>query len=219
MAPSLKGGPGRGKGKGGKSWSKGSGKPSQAKNRAKSALHCIRCGAAGHWASNCPMPRNLASPTTPTTSPSSRPNKRPALEDGSALMAGILMDSNGVDRPDAVMLDPGASSFLAGYHTFIAYVQVLRQLGYPVELIYLSRCTKEFRFGGDNYGTSDWVVKVPMFVGGRYGLAECFLLPGHTPMLMGRPIMELLGMTLDFASQTMRVLALWLATVGVWPAR
>ncbi|CAJ1453755.1 unnamed protein product, partial [Effrenium voratum] len=66
--------------------------------------------------------------------------------DGSAMMANLLIDQFGPERPDAVMLDPGASSFLAGYQ--LAYVSHLEFIGYPIDQIQFSRCAKDLWFGG-----------------------------------------------------------------------
>ena len=55
------------------------------------------------------------------------------------MMANLLIDQFGSERPDAVMLDPGASSFLAGYQ--LAYVSHLEFIGYP-DQIQFSRCAK-----------------------------------------------------------------------------
>ena len=40
---------------------------------------------------------------------------------------------------------------------------------------------------------------------GKYGTIELFLLPGNTPMLCGRPIIEALGMSMDFARRLLRI--------------
>lgn len=43
-----------------------------------------------------------------------------------------------------------------------------------------------------------------MFVNGRYGFAQVFLIPGETPMLCGRPIIQQLGISIDFANERLR---------------
>ena len=75
------------------------------------------------------------------------------------MTANLLIDQFGSERPDAVMLDPGASSFLAGYQTFLACVSYLEFIGYPIDQIQFSRCAKDFRFGGDRSGRSKWVIQ------------------------------------------------------------
>ena len=43
-----------------------------------------------------------------------------------------------------------------------------------------------------------------MFVNGLYGFAQVFMVPGETPMLCGRPIIQQLGIALDFSSEKIR---------------
>lgn len=50
------------------------------------------------------------------------------------------------------------------------------------------RCDRKFYFGGDAASLSRWVVHMPLFVNGRFGFAQVFMVPGETPMLCGRPI-------------------------------
>ena len=86
----------------------GAGK-SDPKGRAKANMTCLRCGQQGHWAANCPLSASKGSGV-----------KRPAPTEGMAQFTEeeegmiIFEDHNGHQRPDCVMLDPGASAFLAG---------------------------------------------------------------------------------------------------------
>ena len=117
----------------------------------------------------------------------------------------IFQDSGGAERPDCVMLDPGASAFLSGYGPFRGFLDHLRALEFPVDTIKMSKGRRRFQFGGDASMWSDWSAHVPTFVDGKYGTIELFLLPGNTPMLCGKPIIEALGMTMDFAQKRLRV--------------
>ena len=45
---------------------------------------------------------------------------------------------------------------------------------------------------------------LPVFIDGRYGRIQMYLLEGNTPMLLGRPIMESLGMSMDFAGKRVK---------------
>ena len=69
----------------------------------------------------------------------------------------------------------------------------------------MSKGRRRFQFGGDASMWSDWSAHIPTFVDGKYGTIELFLLPGNTPMLCGRPIIEALGMTVDFAQRRLRI--------------
>ena len=136
-----------------------------------------------------------SSPSTPSTE---------GMALGSEQAHLMFQDSGGLDRPDAVMLDPGASAFLSGYGPFKRYVEHLASIGYPVERLQMVRCSRRFQFGGDAASYSHWTVMLPVFADGRYGTVQMYLLPGDTPMLCGRPIIEALGMTIDFSSRMIR---------------
>ena len=197
-------GKGKGSSKGGKSKSV-SRPPPDPRGRAKANMNCLRCGQAGHWAANCPQ---SSSPTSRTPAV-----KRPASTTEAMAMSTplderallIFQDSGGAERPDCVMLDPGASAFLSGYGPFRRYLDHLRALEFPVDTIKMSKGRRRFQFGGDASMRSDWSAHVPTFVDGKYGTIELFLLPGNTPMLCGRPIIEALGMTMDFAQKRLRI--------------
>lgn len=51
----------------------------------------------------------------------------------------------------------------------------------------------------------DWSAHIPTFVDGKYGTIKLFLLPGNTPMLCRRPIIEALGTTMGFAQKHLRI--------------
>ena len=165
-----------------------------------SANTCLRCGAYGHRAAECPVNRS--------------PNKRPAPSTASAVESVafdppetghvIFQDSNGHERTDAAMLDPGASAFLCGYGPFRRYVEHLRSLGFPLERLEFARCYRKFHFGGDAESWCRWMCSIPAFLDGGHGTIQCYLIPGDTPMLIGRPIMEALHISLDFAAKSIR---------------
>ena len=98
------------------------------------------------------------------------------------------------------MLDPGASAFLMGSGPFHRYADHLKSLGYPIETIEMQRTSRTFHFGGDHSTTSHWIAKIPIFVNSVMGFAHAF---SETPMLMGRPIIEELGLIVNFKRRTM----------------
>ena len=176
------------------------------RGRAKAASTCLRCGQQGHWAAQCPQPPTKTSGTkrSAPSSPASNVTEGMALHVESEGAMLMFQDSTGQERPDTVMLDPGASAFLAGYHPFKRYVELLRDWGYPVEDLEMVRCERKFQFGGDAAAMSRWSVLLPVFLDGRFGKIQMYLLPGHTPMLCGRPIIEALSMTMDFAGKHLK---------------
>ena len=116
----------------------------------------------------------------------------------------LFQDEYGDERPDATMLDPGASAFLSGYGPFKRYVDHLNSMNYPVNTIRFARCERQFHFGGDASSQSGWTVDLPVMLDGKYGTIQCYLVPGNTPMLMGRPVIEALHMGIDFSQKQIR---------------
>ena len=109
----------KGKGRGGKNHFKSPPRPAgkgEIKARSQAGIganNCLRCGAYGHRAAECPVNRS--------------PNKRPAPSSASVESVAydpmetglvIFQDGSGHERPDSAMLDPGASAYLSGYGPF-----------------------------------------------------------------------------------------------------
>ena len=69
---------------------------------------CLRCGQPGHWAAQCPQSARPSS--TATKRPAPGPREGMAVQNEQALV--LFQDEHGDERPDATMLDPGASAFL-----------------------------------------------------------------------------------------------------------
>ena len=208
-----KGGRGKFKGKGSGSsttfrCSRGPGKERDPRGRAAAAMRtCLRCGQSGRTTSDCPMPR----------SSNNSPSKRPATSQSVESMAVgletgmvIFQDANGHQRVDSTMLDPGASAFLCGFGPLRRYLEHLGELGYPTEKVEFVRCCRTFHFGGDAASLSSWTVKLPVFIDQKVGRIQAYLVKGETPMLLGRPIMEALGLLMDFHGQRIKFMdGLW----------
>ena len=109
----------------------------------------------------------------------------------------------GRQRVDATMIDPGASACLMGTGPFHRYVEHLKGLQYDTDSIQLTQIQRVFHFGGDHSVTCRWKVRVPVFFNHAYGYITGFLIPVETPMLMGRPILEALGLTINFQKKLM----------------
>ena len=155
----------------------------------------------GHWAATGPQGSASKGSSLKRPAPTGGMAQRQDDEHGMI----IFEDHNGHQRPDCVMLDPGASAFLAGYGPFRRFLQYLKEdCHFPVETIKMTRGRRRFQFGGDTASWSTWSAHLPIFLDGRYGTVQLFLLPGQTPMLCGRPIIEAMGMTMDFAMQRVR---------------
>ena len=200
-----KGGKGRGKGKNIVKYQKPGGKSADPRGRAAAVLQCIRCGATGHQAAQCPRPAKHSTPAPTPSSPAKKTHvesmamAHPPSEQGLV----IFEDSRGRPRVDCTMLDPGASAFLMGSGPFRRYIGHLQELGYPVSSIEMQKTHRTFHFGGDHSTLCQWVAKIPMFVNHVFGFVQAFLIKGETPMLMGRPIIEALGIVVNFRQRTM----------------
>lgn len=191
-------GKGKGSPKSSKGKSKNKGPPrgpflaavADPRGRAQAALApptCLRCGQLGHTTINYPVPK------LPYASPIGSPSKKrpsPSVEsmafnDEQAVVT--FQDQDG-DRVDCCMLDPGASAMLAGYGPFLRYMRSMQERGFKMEDLKFIRCDRKFFFGGDANNHCSWTV----------------MLPAETPMLLGHPIMEAPGLTLDCKNRKLK---------------
>ena len=196
----------KGKGKGSSNLVKyparGKGKEPDPKGRAKASGNsptCLRCGQVGHMTYNCPVPKAGGGASKRKTAPTE--STVGDVEHGHV----IFTDDHGCERHDCAMLDPGASAFLSGYGPFYRYMLKLKETDYDITNIKFMRCKRTFYFGGDASLECTWTVRLPLCIGGKYGYVQMYLLPGETPMLLGRPIMESLGLVLDCRSHMIKL--------------
>lgn len=182
------------------------GKGNGPKDRAKHFFGtCLRCGEPGHYASSCP---NKASPAS---SPNNSPAKKRVASDmnfvGMALHQ-ILQDPNDwvTSEPDACIQDGGASTFLAGSEYLLRYLKWLEGIEFNVHSLQFKRCTKSFKFGGDGETVSHWMVQLPAKLGGKVGRLQRYIIFGATPLLLGRPILEMLDAVVDFGQKKMSIM-------------
>ena len=211
-SPTRKGGKGgyrqKGKGKGGRNIvrypSRGGGKAPDPRGRASAVLSCLRCGSTGHQAAQCPRPAKSSAPSSSSAPASKKPHVEGMALSSSPLEAVIFEDGRGQPRYDCTMLDPGASAFLMGSGPLTRYVEHLEGLGFPVAEIQMKKTHRVFHFGGDHSAVCNWTARLPVFINHNYGYVTGFILKGETPMLMGRPIIEELGITINFRRRLMK---------------
>ena len=70
--------------------------------------------------------------------------------------------------------------------------------GVPVERFLFAATNKLFGFGGDANRQADWSVRLPVYIEGRAGYIETFIVEGSTPLLIGRPILQALNIKIDY---------------------
>ena len=66
------------------------------------------------------------------------------------------------------------------------------------------RCNKGFKYGKSQRETTDMCVVMPMFVAGKKIKALYYVIGGNTLILMGRPLLERLGLAVDYENQVMK---------------
>ena len=205
MDQSGKRGQGRSKGKSkGKSKSKGKGRGSSppqegsAKSRVKAFFGggrqlCVRCGAAGHQARNCP----------------SQGNKKRKHEDGDDpvhMVETTTMMDYFTDIPedipsDVAVQDGGAASFLGSFVQIRKYLRYLVDLGYDITTVQIYRCKKGFKYGNSEKEIATTCLMLPIFAGHRRRHVLCYAVGGSCPILIGRPLLEKLGLTVDYSKR------------------
>ena len=160
--------------------SRAGGKAPDPRGRAAAAMQCLRCGATGHQAANCPRPPKHAS-----SSPAGGAAKKASVEGVASGIDSyehglvIFEDVHGRPRVDCTMLDPGASAFLMRSGPFQRYVGHLKELGFPVLDLQLRKTNRTFHFGGDHSTTSHRIAKIPLFLNHVHGFAEAFIIRGE----------------------------------------
>ena len=197
-----------GKGKKGKGKAKGKGvgkqlpnaKGSSAKARGRAAVGrqvCLRCGQAGHWARNCPAN-------------GSGDKKRKVEENSDEVMMVtevFAMDQldNDEDEPlNEAVQDGGAGSVLASVYSIRRYLLYLLAQGFDLNTIEAMRCKKGFKYGNSATETTDTCLLLPFVLGGRKLKVLCYVIGGTAPFLFGRPLLEKLGVTVDYENKSMK---------------
>ena len=208
-------GKGKGKQKGKGSSSKGRGKNAYPPCKGSSAsratayfggsANCFICGKAGHLAAQCPS----GSPVSKGAS-SSSPSKRIKTADAMMVTDTALHAEEGVPhlgpRGWHGIQDGGASSMVIGHNTLMKVIDHMGEHGVKTSRFLFHPVDKVFAFGGDARCEAQWSVRLPIYVQNQHGYAECFVVDGDTPLLVGRLILSALQVKTDFATNTISVL-------------
>lgn len=202
-APRPKGsGPGfikKGKNKG-KSKGSSKGKGPNPKGRAASAMGktlCLRCGQPGRWAKNCPQSAD----------------KKRRLEEPSPADVNMVMDEAfrldeedeiDMESDDRAVQDGGAASVLGSRRAVRRYLRYLLEKGYDIHSIELFQCKKTFTYGNSQRETTDRCLLLPTFFGEQRIDVLTYIIGGEAPLLFGRPLLEELGLTMDYKNKQMK---------------
>ena len=108
----------------------------------------------------------------------------------------VYLQRTGSNACEAV-LDGGAQSFVVGEDTLQQYRTYLHSVGINWEPKRLN-CDKIFRFGNDDTSHCTVAAIVPVNFAGRTGHLYVHILPGGTPFLFPRPLMDKFGLIVDF---------------------
>ena len=197
--------------KGGKSSrSKGKGKqlpkgrrPPDPRGRAAAAgpvgkRLCLRCGQPGHLARSCPQQsdkkRKADDDAVNMVSPDDDNTFHMDSNDGAADFLGS----------DVAVQDGGAASVLGSVFQVKRYLSFLLENGFDIHSIPMYECAKGFKFGNSSKEVTKRCVLLPMFIGGKRIDALTYLIQGEAPILIGRPLLEQLGFSLNYEDKTMK---------------
>ena len=200
-----KGGKGKGKSKG-KSSRKGPPPQKGSATARADAARCFKCLQVGHWSQNCP---NRPAKASPTTSNASSPTKRAKTE--SAMMMHDLTQPSTLGTPSLSeagwygLQDGGASSVVCGHTVLMKILDYLVDKGVTMDKFLFAATNKTFGFGGDANRQADWSIRLPVWIQGRSGYLECFIVEGSTPLLIGRPILKALNVKIDYMDNKMSI--------------
>ena len=101
-------------------------------------------------------------------------------------------------------LDGGASCVVLGHETLMHYIEHYHQLGFPTEHYHFRPASKMLQFGGDRTLDAQWTIHLPICVEGNLGRVQTYVVPGSTPLLIGRPILKALKIHLNYIEDMMK---------------
>ena len=109
-----------------------------------------------------------------------------------------------VSSPGFGVIDSGCGRTLIGKETLEQLETKLRPMTSRRAERY--EAISSFRFGNGATEVSNHAVKIPVSIGGVPGIIDAAIIEGRAPLLLGRPTLERLCVSLDFAQKTMQFL-------------
>lgn len=141
--------------------------------------------------------------------PYSQGDQKRKIEDGDDAIHMVeetsIEDDEMIIMSDVAVQDGGAASFLGSYAKIRGYIFYLMDKGLPDQQD-RSLCMQEglqvwqFREGGGHYTC----LMLPIFAGHKRRHVLCYAVRGTCPILIGRPLLEKLGLMVDFSTRQYR---------------
>eukprot|EP00435_Cladocopium_sp_Y103_P041136 s155_g11.t1 len=92
-----------------------------------------------------------------------------------------------------------------GRTTLMNIVDYIKKRGVlPGRYLFMAT-NKTFGFGGDASRQADWSVRLPVYINGKSGYMETFVVDGSAPLLVGRPILQALNVQMIFKDGKMSI--------------
>ena len=190
----------------------------------KRRTRCRKCGRIGHWARECRSSGSSAS--KPTSSSTTGAVEAQLVEQEVSLAQVDAVES--VDVPEVMFVgmaqqaetqvlaaglvsSPGYGVVDSGCGRTLIGMDTLEQLKNKLALVTAKKAehydtVSSFRFGNGATEVSEQAVKIPVRIGGVHGIIDAAIIKGRAPLLLGRPTLEKLRVSLDFAEKTMKFL-------------
>ena len=181
----------------------------KGKARGRAAIGrqiCLRCGQAGHWARECPTGGEKRKRTE-------------AAEDEVMMVADydpditetpvFALDAHDLEDDElqtcnTAVQDGGAASVLGSCAQVRGYLRYLMTNGYNLDELEVYQCKKGFKYGNSETEVTRKCVMLPVVLGGRKMRVLTYVTQGTCPMLFGRPLLEKLGLMVDYQKGNMR---------------
>ena len=116
---------------------------------------------------------------------------------------GMVKELILVSSPGYGVLDSGCGRSIIGERTLQSFEQLWKERQQPVP----PRLSEKnlFKYGNGEQEVSQWVVQVPVKLGGRSGSIRAAVVRGDAPLLISRAALQKLQAVIDFSDSSMKV--------------
>ena len=102
----------------------------------------------------------------------------------------------------SAVMDGGATTMMGGSKTIRGYLRQLSEKGFDVHKLDFYKCYRPFRFGNGSVQAAKWCVYLPVAFKDKVGLVLTYIVPGKTPLLFPRPLMEMFHLVINYADKS-----------------